>query len=55
MFSDWLLSCGRPATLDELTRSAIRECVGAEISSVLVRRHGGTHGGCRRVGLVVGW
>ena len=25
MFSDWLLSCGRPATLDELTRSAIRE------------------------------
>ncbi|HEV7452755.1 MAG TPA: tyrosine-type recombinase/integrase [Pseudonocardiaceae bacterium] len=50
MFSDWLLSCGRPATLDELTRSAIREWL-AEIgetrqASTVRTRFKGLHRFC---------
>jgi hypothetical protein len=36
------------------TAQAIRDVVGADYSSVLVRKHAGIRGGCRPVGLVCG-
>lgn len=43
------------ATATAKTVTVKTSCVGADYSSVLVRRHTGTRGVCRRAGLVCGY
>jgi site-specific recombinase XerD len=47
MFADWLTHRGRPATLEELTRSAIREWL-AELADT--RGAADSDGGCNTAG-----